>query len=31
VNSTSYQRDWLGNITSQTDSSGATSFVYDPK
>ena len=29
VNNTSYVRDRLGNITSQTDASGATSFVYD--
>ena len=29
VNSETYVRDWLGNITSQTDSSGMTNFVYD--
>ena len=29
VNSETYVRDWLGNITSQTDSSGVTNFVYD--
>jgi RHS repeat-associated protein len=29
VNSETYVRDWLGNITSRTDSSGITNFVYD--
>ncbi|MDO8969746.1 MAG: RHS repeat-associated core domain-containing protein [Saprospiraceae bacterium] len=29
VNSTSYQRDRIGNITSQTDSTGTTNFQYD--
>lgn len=29
VNSITYQRDWLGNILTQTDSSGATNYVYD--
>ena len=26
-----YVRDWLGNITSQTGSSGVTNFVHDPE
>ncbi|MFA7062463.1 MAG: RHS repeat-associated core domain-containing protein, partial [Pedobacter sp.] len=30
VNNTSYTRDRIGNITSQSDASGTTSFVYDP-
>ncbi len=29
LDSETYVRDWLGNITSQTDSSGVTNFVYD--
>jgi len=29
VNSASYVRDRLGNVTSQTDASGTTTFIYD--
>src|SRR5208337_2678278 len=30
INNTSYVRDNLGNITSQTDTTGTTTFLYDP-